>query len=930
MRPGYTALIEWGWLPYLSNEGKYISNVPQFYDILDKGETNRNIIFKDLFDKSKASSGNYDAMYGYIKNYQWNARPDGGYDCQTTIISTGEIIESLKVNYQNTDTDANIRGLLQTQIASGTPAGNFQNYYAKNILAGLWYETYSILSEVQNFTFKPNSLLAGGVRVTSPFGLSPNTEGSDTIVKDNKQCYLPLSNVIGIINTYVTKEALTISLNENTITGDGSDLLCVAHPLQVSVDPTVCLISSPLWQNGELIATAEKEAQATALSPAETTSETSFNLIREGYKGLGKDTKKLIQGISEIKSEEIYNLVNEKIKQAGDYDNLQDVLREELQSGDFQIIPEIEKILKTNAGITVTYKINPKNNQLDSNSITLPAPKAVSIARKTIVEKAPQALANLEFLKSLGRPYFYNGDPYTEIGTIKNIYVNVDFLYKLSINSNLESQDKKEKNEINVYNYLKSMISAIQASLGNTNNFEIHVDPNDSQARIIDVNYTEPKKSAYESLFELQVHNLQSIVRSYSLQSQIFPEQSAIIAIGSQAKGGQLGMQNNTMIDFNRNLIDRIIPTKEFNNLHNNPNNNKASTQLNDGLATLINLFNSFNTQPTDTSTKTDTNVTFSDGKNALRDLIVYFQSITSSPGKNRNLIPVKFSLEMDGIGGLVIGHMFRLPSSVLPRGYRGEAGIGSQLGQAVTSIGHTISNNDWVTKIDALNIVLNDNTSLVPFATLDLSSIIRSSINPSATTNALVSLEQKISSFGKIDNSVPIEARPFLDLIAFTEGTAGVSQNGYDIIVGYGKVPGWTETYAAQHPDTSINIPGVGKSSAAGRYQFLKSVWDQFGENYKYTFSKKGQDLAGYNLLVVKRQGKNSLKEAFDTAKQQIEKNEVNINNNPSFLKLLDIMSYEWASLPDSKGNARYGNQGGKYNQFSAYRIFIEAVKLY
>ncbi len=43
-----------------------------------------------------------------------------------------------------------------------------------------------------------------------------------------------------------------------------------------------------------------------------------------------------------------------------------------------------------------------------------------------------------------------------------------------------------------------------------------------------------------------------------NITPQIFPEQSAIIAIGSQAKGGQLGIQNNTMIDFNRSLIDRI------------------------------------------------------------------------------------------------------------------------------------------------------------------------------------------------------------------------------------------------------------------------------------------------------------------------------------------------------------------------------------
>jgi hypothetical protein len=27
-------------------------------------------------------------------------------------------------------------------------------------------------------------------------------------------------------------------------------LLCLAHPLQVSIDPTVCLITNPLWAKG--------------------------------------------------------------------------------------------------------------------------------------------------------------------------------------------------------------------------------------------------------------------------------------------------------------------------------------------------------------------------------------------------------------------------------------------------------------------------------------------------------------------------------------------------------------------------------------------------------------------------------------------------------------------------------------------------------
>jgi hypothetical protein len=78
----------------------------------------------------------------------------------------------------------------------------------------------------------------------------------------------------------------------------------------------------------------------------------------------------------------------------------------------------------------------------------------------------------------------------------------------------------------------------------------------------------------------------------------------------------------------------------------------------------------------------------------------------------------------MDGIGGLVIGHMFKLPKSIFPKGYKGEE-YGTELGQIITGIGHTISNGDWITKVDSLNIVLSTKTEKVSFKDLSLDDLI-------------------------------------------------------------------------------------------------------------------------------------------------------------------------------------------------------------
>jgi hypothetical protein len=77
MRPGYTVLVEWGWAPYLDNKGNIQSNV-QFYDIINQVK-DKDTIWKEL-EKKASENGNYEGMYGTIKNYSWNARPDGGYD----------------------------------------------------------------------------------------------------------------------------------------------------------------------------------------------------------------------------------------------------------------------------------------------------------------------------------------------------------------------------------------------------------------------------------------------------------------------------------------------------------------------------------------------------------------------------------------------------------------------------------------------------------------------------------------------------------------------------------------------------------------------------------------------------------------------------------------------------------------------------------
>jgi len=97
MRPGYSILLEWGWTTYIDNDGNNTSKFPHIYEFFDQN-VSQEIINKKIIENKISTGGNYDGMMGICKNFNYKARPDGGFDCTTEITSTGEIIESLKAS----------------------------------------------------------------------------------------------------------------------------------------------------------------------------------------------------------------------------------------------------------------------------------------------------------------------------------------------------------------------------------------------------------------------------------------------------------------------------------------------------------------------------------------------------------------------------------------------------------------------------------------------------------------------------------------------------------------------------------------------------------------------------------------------------------------------------------------------------------------
>ena len=565
-----------------------------------------------------------------VKNYSWKARSDGGYDCNVSIITMGEVLESLKINYGAYDVSSLKTNGLFPLIAAPAAAYSFNTgitkvnattglsginvvaatnttaivrddiaaAYAQNIVAGICAELYYKVSD--NATVKSKDVAAHKIVDANNGGYEYNflkykvemTSSGPTITDGSTQIYIRLEDFLEILNRYVLlsdkkhKTPLAkISVRERETK---IPLLCLGNIHQISTNPHVCLIKNDAY--------------------------------------LDPDTKLGVVGL--------------------------------------------------NVTAVKTYL-----NEINSRFTYL--------------------------------------NPTTEFGEIGNVFVNLDYLYGLSLSDTLAEKDKKEKNDIILFDYIKSMMSGINTAIGNVANFDIFIDPIDSVGRIIDVNYVDTTKrgDAYKNAFEIQVHNLKSTVRDYSLESQIFPEQSTMVAIGAQTKGGALGTNTSTLIDYNKGLVDRVIPQREAPTTNSTASDTDRLLELQKSWAIIADLF--IQLIP-DWFSAGDYDVEESSKySNALKDIINYFTSIGASNTKNRAIIPTKLSLTMDGIGGMVIGNMFKINNDILPAGYKGGTGpkdVGSKIGYIVTGLGHKVSNNDWTTQVDAQFVVLDEPTGTPGF----------------------------------------------------------------------------------------------------------------------------------------------------------------------------------------------------------------------
>jgi len=827
MRPGYTVLLEFGRTNYIKSDSSKLVEIYPRADFFNENITNLHDYLSELYRESLKQGGHYDAFFGYVINFKWSANNSGGYNCMTEILSTGEVVESLKLNYSyggaikydtlNATTDdakgAQFQGLILKQGAKGTKGIapidiiKINNKYSENILSGLVYELYTTFRYESTGNFYTLSTTPSGtspIKITSPSGKpisvdwarinyesyadEPKDNNPDRFLEGNQDYYITLESFCELVNAFIVPQAYGdgFSTSKGSLTGISTkgrtytkkpntspeQLLCLYNSLLISTNPDVCWIKNDNWTN--IISNTGVDVDTTPVAPKFYTNkyvtEPWSKDLRDVIQGLLNDMfdKDVDHEIIEQNIENTYNSFKTKsafiVDEEGFYkafqanfqiirggiinnkrnwdgftagtarsknllqnpfpsvsDSFWELYKYNYPSARLPLISEVEKLLKK---YTNEFAVDKK---LDGEIQKLaPQVAIVQKSAETVAEASTNLVTIADNFKKLKFDLDFKYDKKTKGGTslsdfgvIGNIYVNLKHLYLLSKSQTSLSSDPSGKNIISLGRYFDSLIHDIQTSLGNVNDFKIHIDPVDGIARIIDLNYINKDQSG--ELFEFNIGTNNSIVRDLKLESYMSNDMMNMISISAQADPGKMGYDNTTITTYNYLITDRNLPTKDV------PlrvsDDGEAAVNFISNLGMLVNTYlkklflfdgtiiKDRNTEEISTTTthpeyNANESNTYS---NSLREIINFLaaNSNFTSDNAGKSLLATEISLTLDGLSGFVIGNLFKVDNTFIPKYYKNTY---QEMGYTITGVSHELSANDWTTTIKAFPVDLGSN----------------------------------------------------------------------------------------------------------------------------------------------------------------------------------------------------------------------------
>lgn len=738
LRLGYTVLLEWGNSTYLNNKGVFENmETPIYYQDFIEGNYNYYEILNSIQRASLASQGNYDAFLGKITNFNWNFNPDGSYQITISLISIGDVIESIKTNQISYDID---NGALQNKIKE------------------LRKQIKELRAEaVQEWAYSlTNSALAGRYRVVGD-GATFVDINNEVIVNEDTQDFNDLylqgaanaqfdlanqSDQTNLAGTSYDPYAIDDQGNiTGTVSGAVTNGFVGSRLQQILGTPSQELDDEGyIWYTWDL----DKLADDGELGAAKKL----LNELTSGVVDLDKSSAEYIyasaylsnmgailgQAINDFDKFDAWEMAdknnNYSIRQGYLGSSLEFVWApyqfydESIKGGvaqNHQYYVRLGTLLNLIEDFGVFKYINKAGdfepclkfdttsaNYITINNATLSGDPNVCIF----------AQDNYVFNSKAYSPYNFDGEPFVNstdnsVGNLMNLYINIKYVLA-KIN---EGNEKPEGTSL--YDLLKHICNGINKSLGDVNKLEPIISEEKNTVRFID--QTPIAKEALNNLgysqnfnpnstAEFQIYGFQnttdfgyvgSFVQKFKINSSITNKMATQLTIGAQAIGAAVSENASGLQYLNQGITDRIAPVKidSVDIIDDDPetqiaNINEKLEEQKGQMEELLQQLQSSILSQEDISNLKSLNGTFQNlysTENSIR---------TKKPtSQGTGFIPINLSLTMDGLGGMKIYNTFTVNSKFLPVNYS------NSLQFIITKISHKVDAGGWDTTIDSLVI---------------------------------------------------------------------------------------------------------------------------------------------------------------------------------------------------------------------------------
>ena len=659
LRLNYSVLLEWGHTLWYDNSGTLHSDrvggvlQQQFLN----GVATQDGILEEIEKQREYSCGNYDALFGFVSNFSWTIRQDGGYDITLNLISGGDIIESFKINTNypilntSTTTTSTTSDELPSVIVNKDKSTiNTILYDIKyqidftGFLDGMTYngnidkfkldtQTLAQSTGFINSYISPDEVIArdqnqDNGQLTYQEGIFADFENLDTNVKNDtiigRQYYIKLGAFLRILQNFLikydgrNKPLFYIDYNFDTN-------YCFTLPNQSSVDPTVCLLPAPSLENIN-----EK------LPYIKTT--TSFT--------------------------------------EGDFFPIETTLIEDVP--DTYITDLITgEIIKLELGKTKSFRID------DSKSVN------IKIELKSSSDESALS-GNLSNITN-----FYKSTDNSFAAKFMHTHVNLNFITNV-LDDNIDNEGK-----VTLYKLLQDLMNGIQNATGCINDFDVTYDRFTNYFIIRDNTAIPGLKPTIPELtiFNTGILTLGngSFITDVSVKSELTNNFKTMISIGAQANGNKVGENATAFSKWNTGLIDRIVPDKT-NKLEESTTGATSSMSPEQMYVGTFSKYTGLIRAIDDKSVSQDY---ISSIKQPIVDMFKYEIGYYTQQGNIPGIgfIPISLNLTMDGLSGMRLFEGYSITETFLPQNYR------NNIKFLTKGINHKIDGNGWVTSIDSLSI---------------------------------------------------------------------------------------------------------------------------------------------------------------------------------------------------------------------------------